>query len=183
MKIGENVRAQRKSKDITLRELSAASGVALATLSRIETNKMTGTIQSHQAIASALDLTLPQLYGQIDSNESAIEFQSLTNRTDSFVHNDKASYYMLTNNVLSKKMMPIILKIAPGGITTQEALSNQAEKFIYILKGQCIGHIGSEKHNLKKGETLYFDASIKHYFENNSKDEMQAICIITPPAL
>jgi len=183
MKIGENIRAQRKNKDMTLRELSVTSGVALATLSRIETNKMTGTIQSHLAIASALNLTLPQLYGESDTDVNSIEFQSITNRTDSFVHNDKASYNMLTNNVLSKKMMPIILKIAPGGITAKEALSNQAEKFIYILKGQCVAHIENETHNLKKGETLYFDASLKHCFENNTKDEMQAICIITPPAL
>ena len=99
------------------------------------------------------------------------------------MHNEKASYYMLTNNVLAKKMMPVILKIAPNGKSTTEQLPENTEKFIYILKGEFHIKIGDQNHVLKKGETLYFNASTSHYFKNPGQEEIQAICIITPPAL
>jgi transcriptional regulator with XRE-family HTH domain len=183
MNIGKKIRDLRKEKNMTLRELSEASGVALATLSRIETDKMVGTLESHKAIASTLGKNLPQLYSNIEIENRPVEFQSIKNRTDLFMHNEKASYYMLTNNVLTKKMMPVILKIAPGGKSTAEQLPKDTEKFVYILKGEFHIKVGDKDHIVKKGETLYFDASTLHYFKNSGHEEIEAICIITPPAL
>ncbi|MFH1868670.1 MAG: XRE family transcriptional regulator [Candidatus Omnitrophota bacterium] len=183
MKLGIKIRELRKSKKVTLKKLSEDSGVALATLSRIETDKMSGTVKSHQAIASALGLTLPQLYGDMEIETKTVDFQSKKSHTDLFIHNEKASYNMLTSNVLSKKMMPTILKIAPGGETAPEELSKQTERFIYTLKGECKIYVGSEAYLLKKCETLYFDASLRHYFKNTGTEETQAISIITPPVL
>jgi len=183
MNISKKIRALRKEKDMTLRKLSEASGVALATLSRIETGKMIGTIESHQSIATALGKNLSHLYSDTEIEQNRVEYQSLKNRTDRFLHNDKASYYMLTNRVLSKKMMPLMLKIAPGGRTTAEQLPKETEKFIYLLKGRLAVTTSDQTHTLTKGETLYFDASSAHYFQNLGQEEAQAICIITPPTL
>lgn len=183
MKIGETIRRLRKAKKTTLKGLSEKSGIALATLSRIETNKMVGTVKSHQAIASSLGITLPELYGDIEIEDKAVDFQSQKNRTDTFVHNERASYAMLTNRVLSKKMMPQILGLLKGGVTTPEELPRHTEKFIYILKGECRAHIGSESYTLKKGETLYFDGALRHYFKNIGQGEASALCVVSPPAL
>jgi len=62
---------------MTLRELSETSNVALASLSRIETGKMIGTIESHQSIASALGKNLSQLYSNTDIEENTVEYQSI----------------------------------------------------------------------------------------------------------
>ncbi len=183
MNIAKKIRALRKEMKMTLRQLSEASNVALATLSRIETNKMIGTIESHQSIASALGKNLSQLYSDTDIEENPVEYQPVKNRTDRFLHNDKASCYMLTNKVLSKKMMPLMLKIAPGGKSTTEELPRETEKFIYLLKGKLTIITSNQTHTLTKGETLYFDASSAHYFKNLSAEETQAICVVTPPAL
>jgi transcriptional regulator with XRE-family HTH domain len=183
MDIAGRIRSLRKEKNLTLRQLSQKSNVALATLSRIETGRMIGTIESHKGIASALGKTLSQLYSDIEKTEKSIEHQSIKNRTDLFLHNKKASYYMLTTNILSKKMMPVILKVSPGGRTVPEQSAAETEKFIYVLKGRINIVINKSNHALKKGETLYFDASISHYIENIEKEDAQAICVITPPAL
>jgi transcriptional regulator with XRE-family HTH domain len=183
MDISKKIRSLRKEKKLTLRELSRQSGVALATLSRIETGRMIGTIESHKSIAAVFGKALSQLYSDIEKDEKPIEHQSIKNRTDLFLHNDKASYYMLTNNILSKKMMPVMLKISSGGKTTPEQSRIETEKFIYVLKGEINLSIGTENHTLKKGETLYFNGSASHSLENTGKDEAQAICVTTPPAL
>jgi transcriptional regulator with XRE-family HTH domain len=53
MNIGDNIKSQRLKRRLTLTELSLKSGVQLATLSRIENNKMSGTVKSHKSIAQA----------------------------------------------------------------------------------------------------------------------------------
>ena len=183
MDIAGRIRSLRKEKNLTLRQLSQRSNVALATLSRMETGKMVGTVESHKSIAAVFNKSLSQLYSDIEKDEKAIEHQPLKNRTDMFLHNDKASYHMLTNNILSKKMMPVILKISAGGRTTTEQSSKESEKFIYVLKGSVNIMIDGKAHALKKGETLYFNGSLPHHVKNIGKDEAQAICVITPPTL
>ena len=54
MFIGQRIKQLREAQKMTLTELSEKSGVQLATLSRMENMKMTGTLESHIAIAQTL---------------------------------------------------------------------------------------------------------------------------------
>ena len=73
MDLGAKIRKIRKEKKMTLVELSSLTGVAQASLSRIETGIMRGTVASHQKIAEALGTTIAELYGEIDSKLDEIE--------------------------------------------------------------------------------------------------------------
>ncbi len=62
MNLGINIKKLRKRRHLTLHDVAAKTGIDMATLSRIENGKMTGTLQSHLAIAKILDVHLPDLY-------------------------------------------------------------------------------------------------------------------------
>src|SRR3989338_2863672 len=64
MEFGELVRALRRAQRLTLAELARRSGIDQATLSRIETGKMTGTVESHRVIAQAMGLRPAELYAK-----------------------------------------------------------------------------------------------------------------------
>jgi transcriptional regulator with XRE-family HTH domain len=183
MEIGKTIRRLRKEKKITLKGLSDSSGVALATLSRIETGKMTGTVSSHNDIARALDVTLAELYSGFEIKSQRVEVQSQQEQTDVFIHNDKASYDILTKKVLSKRMMPILLKLQKGARTSVEQSSKGTEKFLYILEGHMQAVVDSKTYSLNKGDSFYFDASLPHHWRNTSVKQALALCVITPPAL
>ncbi|HLF17572.1 MAG TPA: XRE family transcriptional regulator [Candidatus Omnitrophota bacterium] len=183
MYIGKRMQELRKARDMTLSELSENSGVQIATLSRMENNKMTGTLESHMNIAKALGVDVTQLYSDIIRVESKVDIQKTPSSSDVFVHSDKSSYEMLTTKVLSKKMMPILLKLEPGGQTAPEENKLGTEKFIYTLEGKVEVTIGKDSYSLSKGNTLYFDASLKHFFVNEGKSTAKLVCVITPPAL
>nr|HPM43252.1 helix-turn-helix transcriptional regulator [Candidatus Omnitrophota bacterium] len=69
MPIGDVIHRFRKEKKLTLSELTERSGVALATLSRMENNRMTGTLESHIEICKALDSTLADLYKDLPASK------------------------------------------------------------------------------------------------------------------
>lgn len=183
MNIGPKIKDLRKAQKMTLDQLSKASGIALATISRIENGVMVGTLESHMAIAKALGINLPQLYTELDQTPQKIDIQSKENRSDVFLHSDKSSYEILTTSVLSKKMMPILLSIEPFGKTTLEQARQGTEKFIFVLSGKIDVIIDEKKHTIGSNDTLYFDASLAHYYKNSGKIQAKIICVTTPPIL
>ena len=183
MKIGKRIRILRKEKDITLEELSKRSGVALATLSRMENNKMTGTLDSHNRICKALGVSIAELYRELEDEAKTIDAVKREKRTEHFIHARGAKYELLVTKALDKKIMPMIMKIGAGGSTQEEQSKPGVEKFVFMMSGTLEAEVGSEKHTLKRGDSLYFDASLPHIFKNTTKTDAEAMCIVSPPAL
>jgi len=183
MRIGKRIRELRKDCDMTLEELSVKSGVALATLSRMENDKMTGTLASHNSICKALNASITDLYKELEDKSKIIESISADNRTEHFIHASNARYELLVTKTLDKKIMPLMMKLAAGGHTQPEQNKPDVEKFIYIITGSINASIGEKTYDLKVGDSLYFDASLSHSFKNTDKKSSEAICIVSPPAL
>jgi quercetin dioxygenase-like cupin family protein len=183
MHIGEIIHKARKEKRMTLVELSSNSGVALATLSRIENGKMTGTLESHMKIAEALQMSLPDLYRNLSMSKKQVEVLTKKTKTDVFMHDRTASSEMLATKIANKKMMPVLIKVNKGGSTQKEETGVGVEKFIYVLDGKIEAGIGDEKYTLTKGDTLYFDSSIPHRFRNAGTAESRLISVTCPPTI
>lgn len=182
MLIGDKLKEIRKAQKTTLTELSQSSGVQLATLSRIENKKMTGTIESHIAIARALGVDVVELYQSLTQEKKKIEVSD-EKTSEVFSHNDKSSFEILTKNVLNKQMMPTLIKIEPNGATQQEQAKPKSEKFIFVLDGTTEVVIDRKSISLKKNQTLYFDSSLPHVFKNTSKGITKLLCVATPVSL
>lgn len=183
MLIGEIIHRLRKEKKMTLVELAEKSGVALATLSRVENGRMTGTLNSHMKICKALEINITELYKDLSLSKKAVEMRSKKARSEVFLHSKNTSSEMLISNALNKKMMPLIIKVSKGGSTRKEATKVGIEKFIYIASGRIEANIGEEKYNLAKGDTLYFEASAPHYFKNTGSGDASLVCVVCPPLI
>jgi len=183
MKIGERIRGIRQEKGMTLAELSSKSGVAQATLSRIENGLMTGTINSHMKVCDAFGISLADLYQAFQAQEKKFDVESESTKQDVFVHDERSYSILLTSQVLSKKMMPILIKLSASGKTPVEEAANGTEKFIYCLSGNLKITVGGKVYPLVSGGRLYFNASLPHFIENSGKAEARCLSISSPPSL
>ena len=182
MYIGETLYAIRKAKRISLTELSEKSGVQMATLSRIENKKMVGTLESHMQIAKALGIDVTELYKGLSHQNAIIDFDRDKN-TELSTHTNDASIELLTKNIMNKKMMPTLVRIEEGGKTNKEQAQGGTEKFIFVLDGHVEINVNAQVFTLHKFNTLYFDASLPHYFRNTGKGMVKLICVGTPVSL
>lgn len=183
MSVGAMIHKIRKDRKMTLLELSEKSGVALATLSRMENGRMTGTLESHINISKALGVSLPDIYKDLIGATRKVEVHGKGSRPDVFVHDKKSTSEMLVANSLNKKMMPVMIKMAKSGRTHPEETKPGIEKFIYIIEGKLEANIGNDKFDLSKGDTLYFEASLPHSFKNVGNSDARLISVVTPPTL
>jgi len=184
--VGGRLRALRKAQGITLVELAKSSGVDAATISRIETGRMTGTLASHTKLARGLGVRLTELYAGIEEAQGrgAVAVQAPSGRTEVYVHQaGRSSMAMLTTDVLAKKLMPVLIAIEPGGSTHKEEAKVGTEKFLYVLEGEVEAKVGEEIHRLRRGSTLYFEASLPHSLRNVGSKVARCLAVTTPPAL
>ena len=184
--IGARLRVLRKAQKITLVELAKASGVDAATISRIETGKMSGTLESHIKLATALGLKVTELYAGIEEARAkdAVSLQPPSGQGDVYVHQaGKSSIAMLTTDVLKKKLMPVLVTIEPGGSTHKEEARVGTEKFLYVLDGAIEAQVGDAVHQVRRGSSLYLDASIPHVLKNVGRGVAKCLSVVTPPAL
>ena len=181
--LGHRIRTLRKARKLTLVEIAEKTGIDQATLSRLENEKMTGTLDSHMRIADALGVRLPDLYDQIVNKVHETKERIIRQKISTFSHSSGAVSELLTSGILQKKMMPVLIKIKPHGHTENEEYTAASERFIYVLKGILEINLGKEKRVLNTHETLYFNASTPHHFKNPSKSESWCLSVLTPTSL
>lgn len=179
-KLGERIRKLRKEKKLTLIEIAQKTGIAQATLSRIETGTMTGTVESHSKIAEAIGVGLAELYEFVDEREDAAAAQKKEDGAKVTVHTQQVHIELLTSESSKKKITPLLITLQAGGKTSPESLERGVEKFFYVLEGDVTVHVGKKDFNLKSGDTLYFDASLTHTLSNEKKNFAKILAAVSP---
>lgn len=182
MKIGKRMHELRKEKDITLEELSKETGVALATLSRMENNKMTGTVDSHTKICRALGVSVGELYSELENKSKVVETKLKQKVSEYYPRTTKVHYELLVTKPHDKKIMPLLITLAAAARTEAQQNKLGIEKFVYVSSGFVEVAVGDQRYQLKRGDSLYFDASLLHTFINKSQKEAEIICVVAPPA-
>jgi len=177
--IGPRMRKIRKEKGLTLVEIAKKTGVAQATLSRIETGTMSGTVESHESIAEALGIGLAELYTGVDKRYDQITHAKESDRKVTR-HSKNVQIELLTSESAKKKITPLLITILAGQQTAREHHERGVEKFLYPLEGEIKVKVEREEYPLKMGETLYFDASLPHQITNEKQKTARILVAVSP---
>ena len=178
--LGERIRDLRRQKKITLIELSKMTGVAQATLSRMETGLMVGTVKSHQKIAEMLGISLGQLYGGIDTRYERIKHQTADEPRKISVKTDQIRCELLTHETSKKKITHMLITLNSHGKSAVEQLERGVEKLLFVLEGTITVLLDQKEYVLNPNDTLYFDASIPHQLSNLGGKQVKIFCAVSP---
>jgi len=178
--LGQRIRTLRKEKGLTLVEISEKTGVAQATLSRIETGTMIGTIECHEKVAEALGIGLAELYSGVDKRYEQVG--RLTQKdTKKVTHHSKDVHVeLLTQESSKKKITPLLLTLQGNGKTEKESNERGVEKFVWVLDGNIKIKLDQEEIALKSQESLYFDASLPHQIVNDGAKTAKVFIAVSP---
>lgn len=184
IEIGEKIRSLRKQRGMSLEQASAKTGVALATLSRLENGKGSGTFRTHRKIAEAFGLSLTEFYQDLQPKEQeATILAAHSDEAESFTYDEKASAVFLARQVSGKQMLPQMIMLQPGGQTAAEQYLTGTERWVFGLEGTIRVKVGEKSYPISSGETLYFKASLPHRFENDGTSEAKLISVMSPAVL
>jgi putative transcriptional regulator len=172
--------------NMTQAELARRSGVDKAIISKIESGKMSGTIECHRRLAGVFGLKLSELYAFLeDEKPEPAEFRPGNQKADLY----QDFLQILTTIPLAKKILPAFMVLKPDEERSLPESSKQLERFIIVLEGEAEAVIDGKTYLLKKepnyekGDSLYSASTQKFIFKNTGSVNAKLLIVSSPPAL
>lgn len=175
--IGKKVNELRKLKNMTLKDLSAQTGLSVSFLSQFERGQSSATLDSLEAMAESLDMPLSELIS-LAENRTAYLRSPDVQRQKQLVETYTA-HTRLSGQFEGRRLEAFIYELAPGEGRT-ESYAHHGEEFYYILEGKAIFHVGSETYELTAHETIHFPSSMPHSVLNAEKGVLRMLSVMTP---
>jgi transcriptional regulator with XRE-family HTH domain len=178
-KIGTRLKELRRRRNLGVRELALRSGISHSSISLIERDRMSPSIDTLGAILDALGTTLTGFF--IDLN-SEIPHSPFYHAGD-WVEIGKAktiSYRMLGMNYPNRQILMLHETYAIGA-DSGEAFTHSAQEAGMVTHGAIEVTVGDDSRVLREGDGYYFDSRRPHRFRNVSDGTSAILSAVTPP--
>src|SRR5271170_2116475 len=179
--IGARVKALRESSGLSLRELSERSGVSAPMLSQVERGETSPTLTVAARIAAGLDLRLSQLL-RLDEG-GAVTVVRANRRTRGGNRRRGHSFEVLTSARPGQRAELSRHTLAPGGATgaaDDPPMHEPGSRETALVQGGSVVLVcDAERHLLKTGDCVTFDADLPHHFENPTTEEAVLLAVVS----
>lgn len=178
--LGARLQKLRKSRRLTLQNVSALTGVSASAFSKIERNEFSPTVSTMQRIAHGLEVDLGTLLSS-DENASAAGFagrRSISRAGSGSKHaTGTCNNVLLCADLKNKRATPILTTVTARSPDEYPAWAkSDAEIFVMVLEGTLVLHSRLyEPLELNRGDSVYYDATTEHTW--TSKGETNAVVL------
>ena len=181
--LGARVREIRKTRNWTLKDVAARTGLAISTISKMERGEISLTYDRFMRLAQGLGLDVGELF---DSNAEGFSLGtvSVTRKGEAPLHSSATyDYDMLASDVTGKHMVPMVGHIKAHSFGAfEDFISHPGEEFIYVLDGEVTVHLkGRDPVTLTKGDSIYFDSGLGHAYVSTSAEDATVLGICWKP--
>jgi transcriptional regulator with XRE-family HTH domain len=179
--IGPRVKALRESEGLSLRDLAERSGVSAPMLSQVERGETSPTLAVAARIAAGLELRLSQLL-RLDEG-AGVSVVRLGERRSGGSKRSGHSIEVLTPPLPGQRAelsRHVLAKGAKTGGEGDPPMHEPGSREIALVESGAVAlHIDGERHELKTGDTVTFDADLPHHFENPGPGEAAIIAVVS----
>ena len=179
MDIGANLKAVRKMKGLSQRELAKRAGVTNSTISMIEKNSVSPSVSSLKKVLSGLPMSLVDFFSIEESMPSE---QKVVYRAGELLDiGDGNLDYKLIGRDYPNRAMSVMNEVyPPGSDTGEEMLQHEGEEAAMVIEGKLEITIGDEVYVLSEGDSYYFNSELPHRFRNPFDKPCRIVSATTP---
>jgi transcriptional regulator with XRE-family HTH domain len=179
--IGARVKALRESSSLSLRDLAARSGVSAPMLSQVERGETSPTLAVAARIAAGLELRLSQLLRLDESGAVTIV------RASQRQHGGNARrghrFEVMTSGQPGQRADLSRHTLAPGGATgaVDDPPMHEpgSRETALVEEGAIVLVCDGQRHELKAGDCVTFDADLPHHFENPTDADAAFLAVVS----
>jgi len=182
--MGARLRAIRKAQGLTLKALSARSGVALSTLSKIELGQISVSYEKLAAVAHALAVDIGALFdpraGAAPGAAQPVVVRSTLAASPSY-DSENYDYRMLATEFPGKRMTPLHGIIVARDLSQfPDYIRHPGQEFVMVLSGRVRIHFETgESIELARQEAAYFDSGVGHVYLSTGKADAQVVVVMS----
>ncbi|MDQ0509027.1 HTH-type transcriptional regulator PuuR [Aedoeadaptatus ivorii] len=178
MKFGKKIRNLRLKQNLTQKELAERSELTKGFISQVERDLTSPSVATFLDICEALGITPEEFFRE--KGEEKVVFTP-DDAFEARSEEDGYSIDYIVPNAQKNAMEPTLWQIEPEG--RSRVLSPfEGESFAYILEGKLYFFYGEERHEVKKGDTIYASGNAACYFVNRGKRIARILWVADPPS-
>ena len=171
--------ALREAMDLSLRDLAERSGVSAPMLSQVERGETSPTLQVAARIAAGLELRLSQLLRLDEEGTVTVVRREERRRGGADGH----GYEILTPPLPGLRAEVSRHTLAPGAATGGRGDPPMHEpgsrETAVVEQGEVTLVCDGERHDLRQGDCVTFDADLPHHFENPGPGAAALLAVVS----
>jgi transcriptional regulator with XRE-family HTH domain len=154
--IGLRIRNERKTLNLSLKELAAKAGISTMTLQRIETGKTSPSVSVLAEIASHLRQSIDYFI-----QEDRPKITVLKKEDQPTIESRGMALRVLVPLTMTDKSILVNLGEADQGRFIDPHVE-VGHSLVYVLEGSAVLEHDGTEHLLKEGDVVYYDARYSH---------------------
>jgi transcriptional regulator with XRE-family HTH domain len=180
--VGNQVRALRKDKNLTLTQLADDAGLSPAIVSQIERGLANPSFTTLAQLAHALEIPVGRFFIGHDGTKSPVVRKNDRRNLRGIARKSvgEAAYELLTPDLNGALEAQWIVS-PPGHDTSDTPFRHGGEEFGIVISGTKDVYLDGERYTLEAGDSITFDSTIPHWFTNHYEETCVAIWVNTPP--
>jgi transcriptional regulator with XRE-family HTH domain len=148
------IREIRKREGLNIAVLSKRSGVSPAVISKLERNLCKAELDTIYRISRALGQTTSDFLSLAES-ASAHKKEEKKHKSDDFIFNE----------IQYGNIRCLVGKAEKGAKVYKPKMHKDNYELCWVMDGEIDFYLPGEKHELKSGEAIQFDAMLEHTYE------------------
>jgi transcriptional regulator with XRE-family HTH domain len=170
---------ERRRRRLSLRKLAEASGLSPTTVHQIEAGRGSPSLATLQALASTLGVPIATLFesGPPPPEPAVL----LPARRRPRTRTPGGSLERLATGLPGQRLRGLVLTIAPGGDTGEEAMTHPGHELVFGLAGRCLYDVAGKEYRVGPGDSLLVDSTQPHRARNPGHREVRFLLVLYAP--
>jgi transcriptional regulator with XRE-family HTH domain len=167
--LAPRLRALRRHSGVTLANLSAASGIQVSTLSRLERGHRLPTLEQVLALAEAHAVSVDELLGAPSTGDARVNLRPVVRNGKTLIPLTRRPGGIQAYKLILPGENPAI----PPELTTHDGY-----EWLYVLNGDVRLVLGQQELRLTPGEAAEFDTRVPHWFGSAGTQPAEILALL-----
>lgn len=186
-RVGKKIRQLRETQKMTVEQLAETSNSSVELIEQLENGALVPSLTPLLKLARALGVRLGTFLDDMPQSgpvviraghsENVVRFSGKAEQPKK----SALDFYSLASDKADRHMEPFIIDIRASPEESHKLSSHEGEEFIYVLSGEIEIFYGKEVHNLREGDSIYYDSIVPHDLHTAGAGDARILAVVYAP--
>jgi quercetin dioxygenase-like cupin family protein/DNA-binding XRE family transcriptional regulator len=178
--VGAYIKRARQSRGMRLSDLAKLADCSESMISKMEHNKIAGSIRVLTRVCSALNITIGDLFTWAQRGDDVV-CRAADRQEKRFAEKHGPAIFMQFLGPPRLTLEGFLHVIEPGW--TSEVMQHKGEELGYVLEGAIELTLGEKEYRISAGDSFSFQSDTPHIYRNASNASARVLIVNSPPSL
>jgi transcriptional regulator with XRE-family HTH domain len=173
--LGPRLRALRKERDLTQRDLAGQAGVSANAISLIERDEISPSVMTLQRLATALKVKMSYFFAEDDGEENVLHMKAGERPA---ITSKGVTIEAIGKRLREQRIEPFCVALEPHSESGRQQVVHSGHELVYCLRGAVEYEVDGQTYLLQEGDFLLFGAELPHHWRNPAAEKAEVLLIL-----